>query len=349
MLSERQKMILRMIVEDYIQSAEPVGSRSISKHVDMGLSAATIRNEMADLEEQGYLEQPHTSAGRVPSQQGYRYYVDHLLQLGERLKQEEISKMKMLFSERVDEIEKVAQQTALYLSTFTQYTAVVLGPQVYDNTLRSLQVVPITEHSAVLLVVTSTGQVQNKTVSFPDDISLSQVEQLVRLLNEKLVGIPIYQMRSRIFEEISREVARQMRDFEEAQRILDRLLNVIVSEKDGKVFLGGTTNMLLQPEFHNVEKAKSVLSWLEHHDLVSKALLQESKWSAPLSVRIGGENELSMLQNCSLVTATYRIGEDPVGVIGIIGPTRMEYGRVIRVLDYLSKEMTQLATKWYSG
>ncbi len=349
MLSERQKMILRMIVEDYIQSAEPVGSRSISKHVDMGLSAATIRNEMADLEEQGYLEQPHTSAGRVPSQQGYRYYVDHLLQLGERLKQEEISKMKMLFSERVDEIEKVAQQTALYLSTFTQYTAVVLGPQVYDNTLRSLQVVPITEHSAVLLVVTSTGQVQNKTVSFPDDISLSQVEQLVRLLNEKLVGIPIYQMRSRIFEEISREVARQMRDFEEAQRILDRLLNVIVSEKDGKVFLGGTTNMLLQPEFHNVEKAKSVLSWLEHHDLVSKALLQESKLSAPLSVRIGGENELSMLQNCSLVTATYRIGEDPVGVIGIIGPTRMEYGRVIRVLDYLSKEMTQLVTKWYSG
>ena len=349
MLSERQKMILRMIVEDYIQSAEPVGSRSISKHVDMGLSAATIRNEMADLEEQGYLEQPHTSAGRVPSQQGYRYYVDHLLQLGERLKQEEISKMKMLFSERVDEIEKVAQQTALYLSTFTQYTAVVLGPQVYDNTLRSLQVVPITEHSAVLLVVTSTGQVQNKTVSFPDDISLSQVEQLVRLLNEKLVGIPIYQMRSRIFEEISREVARQMRDFEEAQRILDRLLNVIVSEKDGKVFLGGTTNMLLQPEFHNVEKAKSVLSWLEHHDLVSKALLQESMTSAPLSVRIGGENELSMLQNCSLVTATYRIGEDPVGVIGIIGPTRMEYGRVIRVLDYLSKEMTQLVTKWYSG
>ena len=117
MLSERQKMILRMIVEDYVQSAEPVGSRSISKHVDMGLSAATIRNEMADLEEQGYLEQPHTSAGRVPSQQGYRYYVDHLLQLGERLKPEEISKMKVLFSERVDEIEKVAQQTALYLST----------------------------------------------------------------------------------------------------------------------------------------------------------------------------------------------------------------------------------------
>ncbi len=349
MLSERQKMILRMIVEDYVQSAEPVGSRSISKHVDMGLSAATIRNEMADLEEQGYLEQPHTSAGRVPSQQGYRYYVDHLLQLGERLKPEEISKMKVLFSERVDEIEKVAQQTALYLSTFTQYTAVVLGPQVYDNTLRSLQVVPITEHSAVLLAVTSTGQVQNKTVSFPDDISLAQVEQLVRLLNEKLVGIPIYQMRSRIFEEISREVARQMKDFEEAQRILDRLLSAIVAEKDGKVFLGGTTNMLLQPEFHNVEKAKSVLSWLEHHDLVSKALLQESMTSAPLSVRIGGENELSMLQNCSLVTATYRIGEDPVGVIGIIGPTRMEYGRVIRVLDYFSKEMTQLVTKWYSG
>ena len=349
MLSERHKMILRTIVEDYVQSAEPVGSRSISKHVDMGLSAATIRNEMADLEEQGYLEQPHTSAGRVPSQQGYRYYVDHLLQLGERLKPEEISKMKVLFSERVDEIEKVAQQTALYLSTFTQYTAVVLGPQVYDNTLRSLQVVPITEHSAVLLAVTSTGQVQNKTVSFPDDISLAQVEQLVRLLNEKLVGIPIYQMRSRIFEEISREVARQMKDFEEAQRILDRLLSAIVAEKDGKVFLGGTTNMLLQPEFHNVEKAKSVLSWLEHHDLVSKALLQESMTSAPLSVRIGGENELSMLQNCSLVTATYRIGEDPVGVIGIIGPTRMEYGRVIRVLDYFSKEMTQLVTKWYSG
>ena len=349
MLSERQKMILHMIVEDYVQSAEPVGSRSISKHVDMGLSAATIRNVMADLEDQGYLEQPHTSAGRVPSQQGYRFYVDHLLGHSERLEPQEIAKMKSLFSERVDEIEKVAQQTALYLSNFTQYTAVVLGPQVYDTSLRSLQVVPINEHSAVLLVVTSSGQVQNKTVNFPEDISLSQVEKMVQLLNEKLVGIPMYQMRSRIFEEISQETTRQMRDFEEAQRILDRLMEVIVAQKDGKVYLGGTTNMLLQPEFHNVEKAKSVLSWLEQHDLVFKALLQESRHNVPLSVRIGGENELAMLQDCSLVTATYKIGGAPVGVIGIIGPTRMEYGRVMGVLNYLSKEMSQLVTKWYSG
>ncbi len=349
MLTERQKLILRKIVEDYVRSAEPVGSRSISKHVEMELSAATIRNEMADLEEQGYLEQPHTSAGRVPSQQGYRYYVDHLLQLGERLDSQEVAKLKALFSERVDEIEKVAQQTALYLSTFTQYTAVVLGPQVYDNSLRSLQVVPLGEHSAVLLVVTSSGQVHNKTVSFPDDISLAQVEKLVRLLNDKLMGVPIYQMRSRIIEEISHEVARQMRDFEEAQRILDSLLGAFVSDKDGKVYLGGTTNMLLQPEFHNVEKAKSVLSWLENRDSVFKALSRESRTDDSPTVRIGGENELAMLQNCSLVTATYNVSGAPVGVIGIIGPTRMEYGRVIGLLDVLSHEMSKLVTKWYSG
>lgn len=349
MLTERQKMILRMIVEDYIHSAEPIGSRAISKHVEMELSAATIRNEMADLEEHGYLEQPHTSAGRVPSQLGYRYYVDHLLQLGERLQSSEILKMQSLFSDHVDEIEMAAQQTAQYLSTFTKYTAVVLGPQIYDTTLRSLQLVPLGDKSAVLIVITSSGQVQNKTVSFPEAGSVDHAEKLVHILNDRLTGTPMFQIRSRIMEEISRELARQMQNYEEAMRILQLMMPALDSEREGKIYLGGTTNMLAQPEFRDIEKARSVLSWLEHHDQVSAALLQESRGTTPLSVRIGGENELDLLQDCSLVTATYRVRGAPVGVIGIIGPTRMEYGRVIGMVEFLSKEMTRLVTKWYSG
>lgn len=348
MLTDRQMLILKMIVDDYVRSAEPVGSRTISKHPDLGFSAATIRNEMADLEELGFLEQPHTSAGRIPSQLGYRYYVDHLM-TGAHLDQDEITMIRSVFSERMSEIERVAQQTVQILSGLTQYTAVVLGPQVYDTTLRSLQVVPLSERTAVVLVVTSAGQVHNKTVSIPEDVSVREVEHLVRRLNDRLVGTPMYRIRSRTLEEIMRDVARSVEDYENAIRILDQILPIEAGTTDNRVYVGGSTNMLLQPEFKDVQKAKSVLSWLEKPVEVFGLLKAEGVLHKRIQIRIGGENDVETLQECSLVTMTYYTGDSPVGIVGVIGPTRMEYGRVIQLLSHLTVGLSDVLTKFYGG
>ncbi len=348
MLTERQLLILRLIVDNYVLSAEPVGSRTVSKQADLGLSAATIRNEMADLEEMGYLEQPHASAGRIPSQLGYRFYVDHLLLQGADLSVQEIDRVKSLFTERIGEMERVAQQTASFLSNLTQYTAVVLGPQVYDTTLKSLQLVPLNDRTAVVLVVTSTGQVHNRTVAVPEGLAIKDFERMFKVLDKKLSGIPVYRMRSRALEEITLELARHMNDFEEAMRVLDQALSWMGEDSEGKLYVGGTTNMLLQPEFQNVQKAKTVLAWLEHHQDVMDVLREDSS-GARLQVRIGGENDVLTLRDCSLVTATYHVGGKPIGVVGILGPTRMDYARVIPLLDRISLGMTELFTKFYTN
>ncbi|MCY0875988.1 MAG: heat-inducible transcriptional repressor HrcA [Firmicutes bacterium] len=347
MLTDRQMLILRMVVDDYVRSMEPVGSRTIAKHPELTLSAATIRNEMADLEELGYLEQPHTSAGRIPSQLGYRFYVDHLIKMHSKLSPTDVDSIKSLFGERVNEVERVAQQTAVILSGLTQYTSVVLGPQVYETTLRSLQIVPLSDHTAVVLVVTSSGQVQNRTVTFPEGISLRESQRLVKLLNDRLQGTPMYRIRSRMMEELSREISRHMEDYEEALRLLDQIVTVIDSEATEKVFLGGATNMLLQPEFRDVQKATPVLTWLEHKDRVGDALREEGSSGDKLKIRIGGENDIAMLQGCSVITATYQVGDNPFGVIGVIGPTRMDYGRVIALLDAMSQGLSDMYARLY--
>ncbi len=352
MLTERQMRILRMIVDDYIRSAEPVGSRTLSKQMAMDVSAATIRNEMADLEELGYLEQPHTSAGRVPSQQGYRYYVDHLLSDAVVLSSDDVLSIRSLFSERMVEMERVAHETAVMISELTRYTGVVLGPQVYDTTLKKLEIIPLNERSAVVLIVTSAGAVQNKTVTLPEGISPRDVERLFSILNHRLVGTPMYRIRSRVLQEITKEVARHVEDYEETMKLLDRILPALTSERDDRVYLGGATNMLEQPEFRDLQKVRAVLSWLEQPYHVAEALRGEEKGANRLSgirvkVRIGGENSAGMLQDCSLITASYAVGDVPIGVIGVIGPTRMEYARVMRLMKALSDSMTDVFSRFY--
>lgn len=348
MLSERQMLILRMIVDDYVRFAEPVGSRTISKHPGLELSAATIRNEMADLEEMGYLEQPHTSAGRVPSQQGYRFYVDHLMSQEAHLGAEDIRRIKSLFTRRVDEMERLVKQAAVILSSLTRYAGVVLGPSAYETTLRRVQFVPLSDRTAVVLVITSSGQVHNKTINLPDGISGGDVERLFNILNEKLQGTPMYRIRSRIQEEIAQQLARHLEDYEESMRLLDQILVSLSAEADAKVYLGGATHMLEQPEFRDVQKVLPVLTWLESAERVAEAL-RTDEGGGELRVRIGGENGVLTLQDCSLLTATYQVGGAPLGVIAVIGPTRMDYARVIRLMEVLSRGMTDAAARYFTG
>jgi heat-inducible transcriptional repressor len=340
MLTERQKQILSVIVDDYIRSAEPVGSRSISKRGNVAFSPATIRNEMSDLEELGFLEQPHTSAGRIPSQKGYRYYVDHLVKQGS-LSGYELDVLKMFFAERLQQMEEVFQQVALILSNLTNYTSIVLGPEVFNTTLKAIQIVPLNEKSAVAIVVTNTGQVENKLVTVPDGVKIEEIEKLVNMLNNRLVNIPLYQFKSKLFSEISEELGRYVSGYGE---LLSMLEGIFDPGEEDRIFMSGTTKMLIQPEFKDVEKVKTILDILGETPTIAKLFAEAPNG---IQVRIGQENQLAAINDCSLITATYSIDGHPLGTIGVLGPTRMEYAKVISLLDRFSKEMAGLMGRWY--
>jgi heat-inducible transcriptional repressor len=340
MLSERQRMILNAIIDDYIRSAEPVGSRSISKRGDVTFSPATIRNEMADLEELGLLEQPHTSAGRIPSIKGYRYYVDHLVTLDGAMDQD-VRKLRTFFAEKMNHWEGVIGHAATILSQLTNYTSIVLGPEMFSTTLKHFQLIPINDVSAVAIIVANTGHVEHRTISIPDGISMDDMSKIVNLLNEKLTGVPFYRVKAVLHSEIAKELSRYVDHCEEILTLLEK---TITEEQEPKVFMSGASNMLTQPEFKDVDKAKSILGMLEETQLLMQ-LFQSNPGG--IQVRIGTENTMAAINQCSLITATYTFEGQSLGTIGILGPTRMEYGKVISLLEYLSKDIAILMSRWY--
>ena len=340
MLSERQKLILSAIVDDYIRSAEPVGSRTISKRGDVGFSPATIRNEMSDLEELGYLEQPHTSAGRIPSHKGYRYYVDHLVKKA-NLSAQELQVIKTFFAEKLQEMEQVLHHTATILSQLTNYTSIVLGPELMNTTLKHLQIVPLNESSAVAIVVTNTGHVEDKVVKIPEGVSAAEIEKVVAILNAKLAGVPLLHFKSKLYSEIASEMSKYVSQYEE---LIGMIEYVLQDNQEDRVYVSGTTNMLSLPEFKDVDKLKGILQLLdETHTLVKLV----SSPTEGIQVRIGTENSVEAINSCSLITASYSVDGKPLGTIGILGPTRMEYGKVISLLDHLSKDLTVMLARWY--
>lgn len=340
MLTERQRMILNAIVDDYIRSAEPVGSRSISKRGDVGFSPATIRNEMADLEELGFLEQPHTSAGRIPSTKGYRYYVDHLVKLNE-LNETDMNQARSFFSEKMIQMEQVIQHAAMILSNLTNYTSILLGPEMFSNSLKHFNLVPLDDKSAVAIIVTNTGHVENRTITIPPGIRMDEMEKIVNILNAKLIGIPLVRLKSKLYAEVGQELERYVDHCEEVLGILD---SALTNDDEQRIFLSGTTNMLTQPEFKDVDKVKTILDLLDQTPAVMKMI---SAAPSGIQVRIGTENDHEAIANCSLITATYQLDGKSLGTIGILGPTRMEYGKVISLLDVISKDLALIMGRFY--
>ncbi|WP_195572662.1 heat-inducible transcriptional repressor HrcA [Paenibacillus sp. 1001270B_150601_E10] len=340
MLTERQRLILAAIVDDYISSAEPVGSRTISKRGDVGYSPATIRNEMADLEELGFLEQPHTSAGRIPSQKGYRYYVDHLVRL-DTLSSEEMKRLKTMFAEKITAMEQVVQHASSVLAQLTNYTSIALGPEMFSTTLRHFQLLPLNEETAVAIVVTSTGHVENKTVSIPPGVSKEELEKVVNILNAKLAGIPLIQLRSQLYTEVGAELNKYVSHAQEMIGLLESVVGGPDSHRE--VYLNGTSNMLFQPEFKDVDKIKTIWDLLEETPALIKVI-----GDAPsgIQVRIGQENGHEAIANCSLITATYTFDGQPLGTIGLLGPTRMEYARVLNLLNVVSSQLNLFLNRW---
>ncbi|WP_027415800.1 heat-inducible transcriptional repressor HrcA [Aneurinibacillus terranovensis] len=341
MLTERQQLILHAIIDNYIRSAEPVGSRTISKRDDIGYSSATIRNEMADLEELGYIEQPHTSAGRIPSNKGYRYYVDELVQ--SPLKHpKDIAQIRRLFADRFYEFEQVMNQAAAILSSLTNYTSIILGHEINNTRLKHVQMIPLSKEEAVFILVTDTGKVESKTIAIPDGIMPGELERVVNLLNAKLVGVPMPDLRQELHAEVSKELVRFLQQYEQMVTVLE---NTLTHSTDERVVLKGTTNIMKQPEFRDVDKVRDILALFEQNDIVVRLFENQQ---AGIQVKIGTENNEEAINNCSIITATYHLDGKPVGTLGILGPTRMEYGRVMGILDIISKDLSDLLAGLYA-
>ncbi|WP_026572398.1 heat-inducible transcriptional repressor HrcA [Bacillus sp. UNC438CL73TsuS30] len=342
MLTDRQLLILKVIVDDFIRSAQPVGSRSLSKKEEISFSSATIRNEMADLEDLGFLEKTHTSSGRVPSELGYRYYVDHLLS-PQKLNQHDVSIIQSLFAERIFEFEKIIQKSAKILSELTNYTSIVLGPAASINKLRKIQIIPLNKETAVAIFVTDTGHVENRTFYLPPSVDASDLEKTVNILNERLTNVPLEELTGKIYKEVALLLKQHIHNYDFMMKTITESLKMPVNEK---LFLGGKTNMLSQPEFHDLSKIRGLLTMIDQEDWLYNLIRKESEG---LNVKIGRENEISAMENCSLITATYSVGAEKLGTIAILGPTRMEYSRVISLLQLLSKDLSSVLTKLYQN
>ncbi len=337
-LSSRKKDILQAVVTDYIKMAQPVGSRTISRRYQVGLSPATIRNDMADLEEMGYLLQPHTSAGRIPTQKGYRYYVDELMETAD-LEESEKDKIKQVYEfEKIREIEEIIKYTTNLLSSLTNYTSLVIGPQLKKSAFKKLQIMPFDNQRALLLLVADTGFVKNKVIHYPQTLSSGELNRIVSYLNRRLEGLTIDKLTSRLISELRRDLYHHIKFLEETFTLLEESL----AEDERRVFLGGTTNILSQPEFGDLEKVRALLSLFEQNALLANLLARPVAGIDGITVRIGRENMLEEVQECSLVIATYCLGKEVVGTIGVLGPTRMEYSRTIAILEQIVNQLQKI-------
>ncbi len=334
-MDERKKKILQAIIDDYIDTAEPIGSRTIARKHELGLSSATIRNEMSDLEEMGYLAQPHTSAGRIPSDKGYRLYVDQLMQVYD-LHQEEIEKIRLAMELHINEMSQLIRQASAVLSRFTKYTSMAVTQQMKTSTIKALQVVPIEVGKAMVIVVTNAGVVRNNLVKISEHVQPDTLIMVSNALNNKMNGLTIEKVNRKLILEIEKEIGLSA---EILLPILQGVADCINQVDSTEVYVEGTTNILNHPEFRDILKAKEFMSMLDEKTSIGRILFDASD-TGGIVIRIGSENDLTGIQDCSLITANYNIADSFFGTIGIIGPTRMEYPKVISAMSYIRKFMS---------
>ncbi len=332
-LDERKLKILQAIIRNYLETGEPVGSRTISKYTDLNLSSATIRNEMSDLEELGYIVQPHTSAGRIPSDKGYRLYVDMLL----KDKEQEVEDMKELLLQKADKLESLLQQVAKLLALNTNYTTMVSTPQ-YKKKVKFIQLTEMDENQLLAVIVFERNIVKNKIIQVTTSLNKEMLLKLNIIINTFLQGLDLGEINLPVITQM-KEQAGDYRNL--VNDILDAIMQAVNEEEDIEIFTSGATNILRYPELSDREKAANILYTLEEKKALT-GLIQdkiEDEENRGIQVYIGDETPVEAMKECSVVTATYEIEEGVYGKVGIIGPKRMDYQKVV---DTLKSLMTQL-------
>jgi len=326
-IGSRQKELLKTVVEEYVKTARPVGSKALCKKFKC--SSATIRNDMAALEDIGYLEKTHISSGRIPSQEGYRYYVDNLME-PKKISGEDMLKLQTVLNNKELEISDAISKSLEIISDITNYTSVVLGKSAGDNKLAKVEVVPITPKQLIAIVITDTGHVENKNVFLEEDISTEEIAKTTELLNKMLIGTPIDEVPSKLEFDIKPIIRNYVQNYEVVYNAFYNALSNFTSERD--VRFTGKANILKQPEFNTVEDVKNIISKFESKDMVSK--IEEA--GDEVKVYIGSENEID--DNVTVVKTKYKVrGKE--GTIAVIGPKRMEYERVVNMLEYLKENI----------
>ena len=331
MLTQRQSIILQVIVDEFTRTAEPVGSKSLMELLDFDVSSATLRNEMAKLEEFGLLEKTHTSSGRIPSSKGYRYYVENLME--KQLDPNIENQLQIIFHERSYSSEEIIKKSCDILSQMTNLTTVVLGPETKMQTLEHIQLFPINERSAVCIFITNHGHTENKTFHFDENVSLKDIQTCTNLLNDKLAGTPINDVVSKM-DEIKPLLDSQIQRHE---ALFQAFVNAFVRFASDNVYTSGTSNMLYQPEFADIEKLRQLMKMLEDTNIWR----QLGSSDEDVMVRIGERNEVMPLDDVSVVSSKFKINDEE-GQLMVVGPTRMPYNKIVALMEYMSKVIEEM-------
>ncbi|MCR5107071.1 MAG: heat-inducible transcriptional repressor HrcA [Lachnospiraceae bacterium] len=341
-LSERKKTILYAIIKTYLETGEPVGSRTISKYSDLNLSSATIRNEMSDLEEMGYIMQPHTSAGRIPSDKGYRFYVDRLMEDKER----EVNEMKEILVEKADKIERVLKQVARSLSVNTNYAAMISAPRYHRNKLKFIQLSRMSERQILVVIVVEGNIIKNQIIEVAEELDDETLLKLNILLNTGMNGLTIEEINLAMISKMKEQSGIHSQFISE---VVDAVAEAIKSDEDLEIYTSGANNIFKYPELADNEKASEIITAFEEKkqlsEIVYDTLSNSGEESKGIQIYIGEESPVKNMKDCSVVTATYELEEGMQGTIGIIGPKRMDYDKVVDTLKSLTSQLDEMYKK----
>lgn len=339
-LSDRKEKILDAIIRSYLETGEPVGSRTISKNTDLNLSSATIRNEMSDLEEMGYIIQPHTSAGRIPTDKGYRFYVDNILkdkmsELDEREKK--VTEKEDLLIEKVDKVETLLQNMAKVLANNTNYATMVSAPKSQENKIKFVQLSVIDENQLLCTVVSDKNHVVNRIIKTAQQISQEMIVRLNVALNTVLAGLSLEEINLGVISTLTSQ-AGELEGL--VNEVLKTITEAIATEAQMKIYTSGATNIFKYPELSDKERASQLLTTLEEKSQLTE-LINESDEETGIQVYIGSESPVKSMKDCSVVTATYELEDGFKGTIGIIGPKRMDYEKVVETLRTVKEQLSE--------
>lgn len=339
-MDERKLKILQAIIQNYMETGEPVGSRTISKYTDLNLSSATIRNEMSDLEDMGYIIQPHTSAGRIPSDKGYRLYVDMMLDKKDR----EVEEVKELFVEKTTELETVLKQVAKLLADNTNYTSLISKPRYQHKKVKFTQINQVSETQLLIIIVIEGNVVKNKFIDVSEPIDPETLPQINFLINAALDGMDLTEINMATIHQMKEQAGRYS---DLVGLILDAIAAAVVEVDEYGMITSGATNILKYPELSDKEKATKLLLTLEEKDTLSNWINKEDECDDEhrIQVYIGEESPVEAMKDCSIVTATYQIEDGVYGKIGIVGPKRMDYEKVVGTLENTMKQLDDIFKK----
>lgn len=345
-LDERKLKILQAIIRNYLETGEPVGSRTISKYTDLNLSSATIRNEMADLEELGYIIQPHTSAGRIPSDKGYRLYVDNMMKDKEqelKEKEKEVDDMREFLNDKVDKVETLLKNMAKMLAHNTDYAAMISAPQVHKNKVKFIQLSQVENHQMLCVIVLEGNIIKNKIINVKEDIDNETLLKLNILFNSSLNGLTLEEINLGIISKMNGQAGEQL---EIARSVLDAVAEAISTEDNLEIYTSGATNIFKYPELSDSSKAKELISTFEEKQLLSSLIERDIEGGeGGIRVYIGEETPVQTMKDCSVITATYELEEGVHGTIGIIGPKRMDYEKVVDTLKNIKDQLDSVYKK----